>query len=65
MTIKQLYDWAKEKNVLDYDLSNDVEFGFGIVDIKDLKIIKDNKEVIITDDNYSLDDLDDFEDFDM
>lgn len=65
MTIKQLYDWAKEKNVLDYDLSNDVEFGFGIVDIKDLKIIKDNKEVIITDDNYSLDDLDDFEDFDV
>lgn len=61
MTIEELYNWAKEKNVLDYDLSNDVEFGFGIVDIKDLKIIKDNKEVIITDDNYSLDDLDDFD----
>ena len=61
MTIEELYNWAKEKNILDYDLSNDVEFGFGIVDIKDLKIIKDNKEVIITDDNYSLDDLDDFD----
>ena len=61
MTIEELYNWAKEKNVLDYDLSNDVEFGFGIVDIKDLKIIKDNKEVIITDDNYRLDDLDDFD----
>ena len=61
MTIEELYNWAKEKNVLDYDLSNDAEFGFGIVDIKDLKIIKDNKEVIITDDNYSLDDLDDFD----
>ena len=61
MTIEELYNWAKEKNVLDYDLSNDVEFGFGIVDIKDLKIIKDNKEVVITDDNYSLDDLDDFD----
>lgn len=61
MTIEELYNWAKEKNVLDYDLSNDVEFGFGIVDIKDLKIIKDSKEVIITDDNYSLDDLDDFD----
>ena len=61
MTIEELYNWAKEKNVLDYDLSNDVEFGFGIVDIKDLKIVKNNKEVIITDDNYSLDDLDDFD----
>ena len=64
MSIQELYNWAKENNVLDYDLSNDADFGFGIVDIKDLKIIKDNKEVIITDDNYSLDDLDDFDDFD-
>ena len=61
MTIEELYNWAKAKNVLDYDLSNDADFGFGIIDIKDLKIIKDNKEVIITDDNYSLDDLDDFD----
>ncbi len=42
MTIKELYEWAKEKNVLDYDLSIGVEFGnFGMVDTKDLKINKD------------------------
>ena len=50
MTIKELYEWAKEKNVLDYDLSIDVEFGnFGLVDIKDLKIDKDYGEIIVVD----------------
>ena len=59
MTIKELYEWAKEKNVLDYDLSIDVEFGnFGMVDIRDLKINKDYGEVMVTDYNYSFDDLD-------
>lgn len=64
MSIQELYDWAKENNALDYDLSVNVEFGFGMVDIRDLKIIKDDKEVMVTDDNYSLDDLDDFDDLD-
>lgn len=64
MTIEELYNWAKENNALDYDLSVNVEFGFGMVDIRDLKIIKDDKEVMVTDDNYSLDDLDDFDDLD-
>ena len=27
MTIQELYDWAKENNILDYDISIDVEFG--------------------------------------
>ena len=50
MTIKQLYDSAKEKNILDYDLSIDIMFGsFGMVDIKDLKIDKDYGEVIVAD----------------
>ena len=50
MTIEELYNWAKEKNVLDYDLSIDVEFGnFGMVDIKDLKIDKNCEEVIVAD----------------
>ena len=49
MTIKELYDWAKKKNILDYDLYIDVEFGiFGKVDIKDLKIDKDYGEVTVT-----------------
>ena len=64
MTIEELYNWAKENNALDYDLSVNVEFGFGMIDIRDLKIIKDDKEVMVTDDNYSLDDLDDFDDLD-
>lgn len=59
MTIKELYEWAKEKNILDYDLSIDVEFGnFGLVDIRDLKINKDYGEVMVTDYNYNFDDLD-------
>ena len=50
MTIEELYNWAKEKNVFDYDLSIDVEFGdFGMVDIKDLKIDKDYGEIIVAD----------------
>ena len=50
MTIQELYDWAKENNVLDYDMSIDVEFGnFGMVDIKDLKIDKDYEEIIVAD----------------
>ena len=64
MSIQELYNWAKENNALDYDLSVNVEFGFGMVDIKDLKIIKHDKEIMITGDNYSLDDLDDFDDLD-
>ena len=59
MTIKELYEWAKEKNILDYNLSIDVEFGvFGMVNIKDLKIDKEFREVMVTDYNYSFDDLD-------
>lgn len=59
MTIKELYEWAKEKNVLDYDLSVNVEFGnFGIVDSQDLKIDKEFREVMVSDYNYSFDDLD-------
>lgn len=61
MNIQELYDWAKSNKVLDYDLSMNVEFGFSMVDIRDLEIVKDSKEIIITDDNYSLDDLDDFD----
>ena len=50
MTIQELYDWAKEKNILDYDISIDVEFGnFGMIDIKDLKIDKDYGEIIVSD----------------
>lgn len=59
MTIKELYEWAKEKNVLDYDLSVNVEFGnFGIAESQDLKIDKEFREVMVTDYNYSFDDLD-------
>ena len=50
MTIQELYDWAKENNILDYDISIDVEFGdFGMVDIKDLKIDKKYKCAVVAD----------------
>ena len=50
MTIQELYDWAKENNVLDYDMAIEVEFGdFGIVSLSDMKIDKDFREVIVSD----------------
>lgn len=50
MTIKELYDWAKENNVLDYDMAIEVEFGnFGLVSLSDMRIDKDYREVIVSD----------------
>lgn len=48
MTIQELYVWAKENNVLDYDLSIDVEFGcFGIVDLQNMKIDKKYERTVV------------------
>lgn len=50
MTIQELYDWAKENNILDYDLSiNLIQGDLGMVDISDMKIDKTLKEVKISD----------------
>ena len=50
MTIQELYDWAKENNILDYDLSISLINGdLGMVDISDMKIDKTLKEVKVAD----------------
>ena len=50
MTIQELYDWAKEKNILDYDISIDVEFGdFGIIELNNMKIDKKYKCAVVAD----------------
>lgn len=50
MTIQELYDWAKENNILDYDLSiNLIQGDLGMVDISDMKIDKTLKEVEVSD----------------
>lgn len=50
MTIQELYDWAKENNILDYDLSiNLIQSDLGMVDISDMKIDKTLKEVEVSD----------------
>ena len=50
MTIQELYDWAKENNVLDYDLYINLIHGdFGIVDIDDIEINKTFREIRVTD----------------
>lgn len=50
MTIQELYDWAKENNVLDYDLFIGLIRGDrGIIDIDDIKINNTFKEVRVTD----------------
>lgn len=49
MTIEKLYNWAKAKNVLDYNLSIIDQVGnFDTLNFKDIKIDKDYKEIVIT-----------------
>lgn len=55
MTIRELYDWGKEKNALDYDIAIDDGFAsfsiYGILDfnIKNTEIDRENKLVVMTD----------------
>ena len=48
MTIQELYVWAKENNILDYDISIELVSGdFGIVDISDMRINEKREQAII------------------
>ena len=50
MTIQELYAWAKENNIVDYDLSIDVACGDdGIIELNNMKIDQKYKCAVVAD----------------
>ena len=50
MTVEELYNWAKEKNILDYNIAISIEIGdYGVITPNSVKINRNYKQVVITD----------------